>query len=379
MRLAQQKKMAGDVPMTTAHSKVRSRLDTEDSTISTIEPLSPTNSEESIPPSKSDESIASKYEELQEKLEHLQFDHEDKCNELEDKCNDLVECQNDLKAARMRIQELELLLQSQMGEQRSSIVPDKIAAGNSGPGVASESQEDELRRMFSWLAEHVDLDETITFDASEHALVVAGQPVEMGLICQWRLQDSDLRLTVPEQLASEVSNMLVAAKVDPTTLCDANASNILDSWLLSIHDPPSETTSAVTMLTHRESDVNCIVASFPVPHQVIEYGGYKVGEAVEVDFEGQWFSGFVKLIECHGEFFVQCDVDTPGVLTKCFSHALRRPEVAFAQSEADISISESSQAQSQMIAVEVVSNCAVLWSASRHKMSFSHARTRTCP
>jgi len=377
MRLAQQKKMAGDATMTKAHSGVRSRLVSEDSTVSTMAPQSPTISEEcmaSKSPTNSAECVTTKYEELQEKFEQLQLDHDDKCNEL-------VECQNDLKEARMKIQELQLLLKSQTGQERSSIVPDKIAAGNSGPGSVSNPQAEEVRRMFAWLAEQVDLDETIEFDASQHNLAVAGQQVRMGRIVQWRLKEGDLRLTVPQDLASEVSHVLAAAKVNPSTLCDASARVIMESWLLSINQPPSEATSAVTLLTHRQSLETCIVANFPVPHPVQEFGGYRIGDAVEVNFEGEWFIGEVKHIKCHGEIFVQCDVDPPEVWTKGFLNILRRPVVTLPEpisQAADIPISESTQAQPQVSPAEVARNPTAPHSSPRHRMAFSHTRTRTC-
>jgi len=328
--------------------------------------------------------MASKYEELQGKFEQLHLDHEElqgKFEQLqldhEDKCNESVECQNDLKAARMEIQELQLLLKSQTGEQRSSIVPETIAAGNSGPGVVCNPQAEELRRMFSWLAEQVEVDDQIVFDASEHRLAVAGQQVQMGRIVQWRFKEGDLRLTVPEDLASEIRNLLADAKVNPSILCDASAKTIMDSWLLSFNEPPSQTTSAVTLLTHHQSHANCIVANFPEPHPVQEFGGYSLGERVEIKFEGEWFIGAVKLIKCHGEFFVQCDVDPAEVLTKGYSHSLRRPVVTFTESVSEVAltpISESPQPQPQVITAEVVP-----WLPAQRKMAFSHTRTRTCP
>jgi hypothetical protein len=316
--------------------------------------------------------MATKYDELQEKFEQLQLDHEDTRNEL-------VECQNDLKAARSRIQELELLLKSQTGEQRSSLVPEKIAAGNSGPGVASNSSEEELRRMFSWLADQVDFEETIKFDATEHTLVVAGEQVYFGSVVQWCLKESDLRLTVPEELASEISNVLAAAKEDPATLCNASARTIMDSWLLSINEPPSETTSAVTMLRHRQSQVSCIVANFPEPHPVLEFDGYRVGEIVEVNFEDRWFIGVVNSIRCHGEFFVQCDVDTEGVFTKAYPHSLRRPLVTFAQPESDMAATAIAELPSPLPQAQVIAAEATTTSnRTEPRSAFSHSRTRTC-
>eukprot|EP00746_Dinoflagellata_sp_MGD_P163912 gnl/MRDRNA2_/MRDRNA2_92223_c0_seq1.p1 gnl/MRDRNA2_/MRDRNA2_92223_c0~~gnl/MRDRNA2_/MRDRNA2_92223_c0_seq1.p1 ORF type:complete len:391 (-),score=74.67 gnl/MRDRNA2_/MRDRNA2_92223_c0_seq1:469-1641(-) len=380
MRLAQQKKMAGDGSMTKPHSKARSPFGSgsQDSSISTTAPQSPASSEECMASQSATtggECMTTKYEQLQEQFEQLQLDHEAKCNEL-------VECEHDLKAARVEIQELQLLLKSQTGQQRSSVIPDKIATGSSGPGVVSTPQAEEIRRMFAWLAEQVELDDAIEFDASEHNLVVASQKVQLGRIVQWRLTEGDLRLTVPQELASEISHVLAAAKENPNTLRDASARTIMDSWLLSINEAPSDSTSAVTLLTHCQSHLSCIVANFPTPHPVHEFGGYRLGDTVEVCFEGEWFIGVVKLIKCHGEIFVQCDVDPPEVYTKGFLHSLRRPVATCAEPTsqmADIPISEAPQQQSQVSPAEVAHIQTMPQSSTQRRMAFSHTRTRTCP
>jgi hypothetical protein len=324
----------------------------------------------------SEECRASKYEELQKKFERLKLDYEEKCNEF-------VDCENDLKAARMEIQELQILAKSQKGEQRSSIAPDSIGAGHAG--AVGNPQADELRRLFSWLAEQVELEDTIQFDASAHNLTVAGQQVHMGNIVQWCLRESDLRLTVPDELASEVSSLLAAAKMDRNILCDAKAKAILDSWLLTTNEPPSETTSAVTLLTHRQSQVNCIVANFPAPHPVQEFAGFRVGDIVDVKFEEEWFTGVVKILKNDGKVSVQCYVDPPNVLTTTSISFLRCPVDLVAQqptpevAEAP-QILEVPRPQPQVINTEVASNPTVPQSTPpQHKTAFSHARTKTCP
>lgn len=350
----------------------------EDSTTSTMTPPSPASSEGGW---------ASKYAELQEKFDCLQTDYEEKCNEL-------VECENDLKAAKVEIQELQILLKSQTGEQRSSIVPDKIEAGNSGisgalanPGELRQNpQAEELRRMFFWLAQQVELEEVIQFDASGHHLTVGDHQVRMEHICQWRLKDSDLRLTVPHELACEISSLLGAAKTNPNILCEARAQAIMDSWVLSTNEPPAETCSAVTLLTHRQNNqINCIVANFPAPHPILEFAGFRVGEIVEVNFEGEWFIGFIKVVKNDGEFSIQCDVDDEGVLTLTSVSFLRRPANLAAPEqtpeETDApQVPEVEQSQPQVMNAEVATNPTLQQSqAPRHKTAFSHARTFSCP
>lgn len=385
MRLAQQKKNGDSASL--SKTKARPKARSFDSTVSTMAPLSPAISEECIAsksPTNGEECMASKYEELQDKFEQLQLVHEEKCNELGECKDELVECKNDLKAAMIAIHELQLLLKSQTGAQRTSIVPDKIVAGISA--VGRKNQEDELCRMFSWLAEQVDLDDRRQFDASEHNLVLAGQQVQMGNIVQWRLKDSDLRLTVPEELASEVSELLAAAKVNPSILSDASKKGIQESWLRTDAVSEIDGVSGATLLTHRLSHVHCIVANFPEPHPVQEFGGFKVDEIVEVnsncDGEWKWYIGVVKSIHADGEFLVQCDVDPLGLLTICTVDLLRRP-VPRAEPTSEVGkipeVTKSPQPQPQLITAEVARSLPEPLSSHQQKKTFSHTRTRTCP
>jgi len=172
--------------------------------------------------------------------------------------------------------------------------------------------------------------------------------------------------------------LLAAVKINPNALCDAKAQAIMDWWLLSMNEPPAETCSAVTLLTHRQnSDVNCIVANFPVPHPVLEFAGFRVGDMVEVSFEGEWFVGFIKFIKSDGEFSTQCDVDDEGVLTVTTVSSVRRPVHL---PKVTPQVLEVQQPQPQVLNAEVATNPTLRQSPPpQRKTSFSHARTFSCP
>jgi hypothetical protein len=348
-------------------AKTRPRFSSEDSTISTMAPRSRVNS---------DFSTSSNYEEIQEELEELRLD-------FEEKCNDLVECENNLKAAKMEIQELRILLKNQTGERRCSVVPDTMGTGS---GVAGNPQAEELQRIFHWLADQIVLEEGIQFNPNCD-LIMADQHVRLRNIVQWRFKSTDLRLSVPEELAAEVSSLISATKMNRNTVCDAKARAIIDSWLLTTSEPLGGTTSAVTLLTHRAKGVSCVVANFPLPpppppQAVEEYAGVRVGDIVEVNFEGDWFRGVVKLVENDGIASVQCDADPPGVLTKSPMSFLRHlADDAASQTKPEVAntIPEMQQPQPQ-----VGSNSSVPPSPSGCaqddiKKTFSHARTFTGP
>jgi len=256
--------------------------------------------------------------ELSTKLEELRL-------KFEQKSAKLAERQAELEASKIEAQELRRCLQANE-TKRSSLVPAEICAG---PGVASNpcSPEIELRRMLIWLAENVIIEEPICFNASCD-LITGDQHIQLRNIVQWRLNNNDnLRLSVPEEFAPEISNLLSAAKMQSSVISSAKAKTITDSWLLTQCE---DAMSRMTLLTHRESRSSCIVADFPVPppptpKQMQVWAGVSVGDHVEVNFKGEWFTGTVCYIKEGGLTYVHCDVDPPDVMTTAPIHMLRRP------------------------------------------------------
>jgi hypothetical protein len=268
----------------------------------------------------SEESSSDNHElhELQEKLEQLQLDYDEKCNEL-------VECQNDLKATKLEVEELKILLKS--GTGRASLVPESM--GTRSSDVCEDPEAEELRRMFLWLSEQVVLEEPIRYNA-QCDLLVAGHRVQMREVVQWYLRDSDLRLTVPEKMATEISSLISATKLNPASMCGAQADAIIKDWELSTCPALSENAKAGTLLTNRANQSTCVIASFLIPSPVPplpvqQLSGISLGDIVEVNFEGEWFRGVVRFLENDGTAQVQCDVDPPQVLTKTPISFLRHP------------------------------------------------------
>lgn len=182
-----------------------------------------------------------------------------------------------------------------------------------------------------WLAEHVVLEEPVSFNASCE-IITGDQHIQVRNIVQWRLVD-DLRLSVPQELAPEISNLLSAAKKDSNVVSVAKAKTIVSSWLLTQCE---DSTSRITLLTHRKSQQSCIVAEFPVPPPPSPKKAgvvVSVGDHVEVNFKGEWFTGTVCLIKEGGLTYVHCDVDPPGVMTTAPVDQLRRPTGASPPSE----------------------------------------------
>jgi hypothetical protein len=283
-------------------------------------------------------------QELQEKYDDLQLQYEEKCNEL-------VECQQDLKATRMEVEELRILLKAKSG--RTSSIPEVMGTGNAGS--CENPQAEELRRLFVSLADQVVLEQPMHYNANCD-LVMAGEFVRMREIVQWCFKDSDLKLTVPQEMAAEITSLVTETKNNPGSMCGAKAKAIIDCWTLTTSPALSETTSAVTLLTHRLTGSSCVVANFPTPppeplSPVLAMSmspalamapaplppqpmalpplnpaiSISVGDVVEVDYEGEWLRGTIKYLDNDDLAHVQCDCDPPGVLTTTPLNFLRLP------------------------------------------------------
>jgi len=254
---------------------------------------------------------------LKAKLEDLRV-------RFEQKSAKLVEREGELEAAKREALELRRFFQ-ETGAKNRSVVPSDIRAGL---GRAS-STETELQRVLMWLAEHVRCEESVAFNACCD-LVVADQHIQIRNIVQWCLVDG-LRLSVPEEFASEISNLLSAVKASSPAVASLKAKALADEWTLTQCE--DGTASVMTLLTHRESQSTCLVADFPVPPPPSpayckRWAGVSVGDYVEVNFKGQWFTGTVCFIQESGLTYVHCDVDPPDVMTAAPIHKLRRPRGA---------------------------------------------------
>jgi hypothetical protein len=245
------------------------------------------------------------------------------------KCVELAERQAELRATQVEVQELRKRLNG-TEIKNTSLVPAQVRAG---PGMAGSAVTD-LQRILVWIAERIVIEDSVSFDAC-CAIILGDQRIHLQSIVQWRLDD-DLRLSVPEEIASEVRDFFIAAKADSSLFSSAKAKIIVDSWQMTQCE---DAKTRLTLLTHKESESNCIVADFPVPPPPSPKKAIaskmtlrssntplavKVGDHVEVNFDGQWYAGVVCRID-GTDSYVHCDVDPPEVITKSPVHMLRRP------------------------------------------------------
>lgn len=239
-------------------------------------------------------------EDLSSALENLQIDYDEKCDEL-------AEVRAELKAARIEVQQLRLRLQA-AGVKNTSVVPDKIQAGpGSGDGRAAE-----LGRHLQWIAEHVELEHPAVLDAGCD-VVMGGRHVHLGRIKQFRLNcPGNLKLSVPLDQSAEIGALLAAAKLSNNTIDAQKSQSLSDEWELVVSETADgNNRETCTLLVHRETSAGILVATWPnVPARIRPFG-----DRVEVQYEGEWFTGTLWDVENGSIAHVQCDLDPPEVLT----------------------------------------------------------------
>jgi len=266
--------------------------------------------------------------------EEMQLDYEDKCNEV-------VELQSELRAAKMESQQLRLRLQAatKNGGSAAGVVNGLPAVVPPAPSIEQQRAQ-ELLRMVSWLAEHVVLDEAppeildVGFEVP-----IGGRTVHLQRVRQWSMVGvqggAQLRLSVPVQHQECVGALLATAKAHDN-MPDANAlKEFAANWDLVPGELTTVTHSRAepaVLLAHRSSMDGILVATWPTREALEAFRALhatngetpKVGNRVEVEYDGQWYLGVLHAIDAAGKASVKCDVDEPGVHTIAPLHRVKR-------------------------------------------------------
>lgn len=292
----------------------------------------------------------------------LQLDYEEACNEV-------VELQAELRAATIEARQLQMNLQAatrQRGAQTASGGPAALPAA--GAAVAEEQRTQELRGFLAWLAEHADLEHQDVLDVG-FAVPIGGRTVQLLRVVQWGLASAPggrLRISAPVEHQANLNRVLsearAGAKADAQALRDFVAAWDLIPGELNVA-AEGETEPSV-LLAHRCSTQGILVATWPSKesleafHALRAAGGEapRVGDRVEVDFQGKWYSGTLHSVDATGKASVKCDVDAPGVFTVtplCCLRRLTAEQVALAGDDAlaeqlEASAAPSSPAKRQM-------------------------------
>eukprot|EP00747_Dinoflagellata_sp_TGD_P018450 gnl/TRDRNA2_/TRDRNA2_126500_c0_seq1.p1 gnl/TRDRNA2_/TRDRNA2_126500_c0~~gnl/TRDRNA2_/TRDRNA2_126500_c0_seq1.p1 ORF type:complete len:346 (-),score=63.54 gnl/TRDRNA2_/TRDRNA2_126500_c0_seq1:464-1501(-) len=249
--------------------------------------------------------------------EELQLDYDEKCNEV-------VELQAKLREIKLDTQRMKMRLQAASGTKISAKLPHPLEL---------EPKAVELRTLLEWLAAHIqDVTNPVVFDVG-FTVPVGGRTVHMQKISQWRLGSAGeaahkLRLSVPFELQDEIARLLTAIKVDG--LHDEVLKQFASLWdlapgVLSLGE--SCKPQPAVLLAERCTSQGLLLAAWPIKEQMeaFHYSQSvvsipvdrlpKLGDRVEVEYQGEWFAGVMYNLDEAGKAHVQCDVDRAGLLT----------------------------------------------------------------
>jgi len=269
------------------------------------------------------------------------FEEESSCDEeelqleLDEKCNDIVELEAELRASKIEVQQLQLRLRAAMSKSGSAR-PAAACMPSASPSTL-DHKVTELQNLFTWLAKLVELacPEVLTVNFQ---VPVGGRSVHLQRVKQWLLKGSPgckrLRLSVPVEHKEEIAAIIAEAQHKGEASREAAAAfaaawDLVPGELMTTAHPEAE---PAVLLAHRASTQGVLIATWPTREALEAFHAQhatncdapRIGDRVEVEYEGQWYTGILYAVEANGRASVRCDVDAPGVLTIAPLQRVRR-------------------------------------------------------
>mmetsp|Transcript_131081 Transcript_131081/g.184820 ORF Transcript_131081/g.184820 Transcript_131081/m.184820 type:complete len:294 (+) Transcript_131081:36-917(+) len=261
------------------------------------------------------------------------FDSEDLQLEYDEACDEVIDLLAELRAATLEVQQLSLRLKA----CRRTKTPFSTLPAAEEPKGARD-----LRQLFEWLAETVDLSHPPeTLDVG-FEVPIGGRSVHLHRVVQWplatRIAPGGLKLTAPIQHQEALGQLLASTravgKVDSDALMHFLAGwDLIAGELTTAAHPVPEPS---VLLAHRTSTQGILVATWPSKEALQVYAAPIVpqpGERVEVEYEGQCYVGILYGVD-NGMASVRCDADPPGVMTVAPLSHVRRLDGDLVQEEA---------------------------------------------
>mmetsp|Transcript_9252 Transcript_9252/g.21712 ORF Transcript_9252/g.21712 Transcript_9252/m.21712 type:complete len:319 (+) Transcript_9252:74-1030(+) len=255
-----------------------------------------------------------------------------------------------IEQAKLDQRQLRLQLQS-AGLTDVSLIPGRLQAGSGGILL----QHIELRSMLEWLVERVDLERHMVFECgpSDGEITVGGRHVQLQRMATWPVLPettaAGLKLSVPLDMEVEIAEMLTAARAHGS-VSDLEVQRLAEVWEMVGAEVASAQVGRpepAVFLVRRDSTQAMIVGHWPVldfghatpsvsalfdpvqhfrglaeaenhggsiENKELERPCVNTGDRVEVEYRGQWFSGLLQGVD-NNLANIQCDVDSPGVIT----------------------------------------------------------------
>lgn len=332
--------------------------------------------------------------------EELQLQYEEACSEVKD-------LQNELRASVIEAQQLGVRLQAaaqQAGASRAS--PAAMPIAGTAPG--EDQRMADLRNLIEWLATVVNLEQTHLLDVG-FEVPIGGRAIQLRRVMQWPLTSApggNLRLSAPIEHHAEIVGILQATKMQGGKVDPERLRNFAAAWDLVVGEFTTATHSQAepsVLLAHRGSPLGILIATWPThealqafhamqagnqqttpapvqapgaPQQYVVH----LGDRVEVEFEGKWYTGTLHSADADGKASVMCDTDAPGVLTYVHLSSVRPISASAPTGHAPVPssnrqrfLSEECQAKADVVGTESCGRAGL----STKKSSAGHRRTQS--
>lgn len=262
-------------------------------------------------------------------------DYEDALLDYDEACDEVVELQSELRAEKIEVQKLLVRLKAAYkGSAQSASSTSRSPSSMPAVGfVVEEQKAEEFRRLFLWLAEHADLENPQELDVG-FEVPIGGRTVHLQKVVQWPLPSAPggkLLVTAPIEHKEPLGHLLATTRASREVSSDAIL-HFLAGWDLIA----GELTTAAhvravpsVLLSERTSTQGILVANWPTREALRVFNTLcphapRLGERVQVNYEGTWYTGQLQAVDANGLASVRCDADAPGVLTVTpLSHVCR--------------------------------------------------------
>lgn len=294
----------------------------------------------------------------------------------EDAVNEVVDLQGELRAAEAETKQLRMRLQAASAQTARTGRPAGpalgaaaavVLPGPAGGGGAEQKRLREIGTLLEWLAEHVQLGAAEILDVG-FEVPIGGRVVHLRRVAQWPMPTAPggrLRISVPADHQESIAQLLTyikasGGKVDASTVRRFAAVWDLVPGELATSAPgtsgaspggsptrggasPASAATAAkaepsVLLAHRGCTQGILIATWPTrvaldtvgpaAARCPVVGQLRVGDRVEVEYEGTWFSGVLQGLDAGGKANVRCDADPEGVVTVAPLRRVRRPSGA---------------------------------------------------
>jgi len=274
-----------------------------------------------------------------------EMDEEDMQIEYDALCDEVVELRAELRARSLEAQQLRLRLQA---AARSGKQPLHGAANlpSAKTPPAEHPRTSELRGLLVWLAQHAALEHEEVLDVG-FEMPICGRKVQLLRVVQWPLPSAfggGLMLSVPIEHRESVARLLASVRACNGDLAPETLQSFADDWDLVAGElvvAQHGQAEPSVLLAHKSCPQGILVARWPTrraleaqaspampPVTPRSWDAPRVGERVEVEYEGRWYAGTLQTVNGAGKASVKCDADAPGVLTVTALCHVRRATAA---------------------------------------------------